>query len=84
MISKILQSFSRSIEQFCLTVGQNNFGNKIPKLSEKKVSAPILIPKLDLGFGSQYRNHVLVAHYSKDMDMDISQLFLSATKSKEN
>ena len=33
MISKILQifkSFSRSLEQFFLTVGQNNFGNKIP------------------------------------------------------
>ena len=29
MISK---SFSRSLEQFFLTVGQNNFGNKIPLL----------------------------------------------------
>ena len=26
------KSFSRSLEQFFLTVGQNNFGNKIPKL----------------------------------------------------
>ena len=26
------KSFSRSIEQFFLTVGQNNFGNKIPLL----------------------------------------------------
>ena len=25
----------RSLEQFILTVGQNNFGNKIPKLSPK-------------------------------------------------
>ena len=25
-----LQKFSRSLEQFLLTVGQNNFGNKIP------------------------------------------------------
>ena len=33
MISKILQIFSRSLEQFFLTVGQNNFGNKIPILS---------------------------------------------------
>ena len=33
MISKILQSFSRSLEHFFLTVGQNNFGNKIPFLS---------------------------------------------------
>ena len=24
------KSFSRSLEQFCLTVGQNNFSNKIP------------------------------------------------------
>jgi hypothetical protein len=24
------KSFSQSIEQFALTVGQNNFGNKIP------------------------------------------------------
>ena len=36
MISKFLpaalnfKSFSRSLEQFFLTVGQNNFGNKIP------------------------------------------------------
>ena len=29
MISKILQSFF--LEQFFLIVGQNNFGNKIPK-----------------------------------------------------
>ena len=27
------KSFSRSLEQFFLTVGQNNFGNKIPFLS---------------------------------------------------
>ena len=43
MISKILQIlslqlrisifFSRSLEQFFLTVGQNNFGNKIPFFS---------------------------------------------------
>ena len=26
------KSFSRSLEQFFLTVGQNNFGNKIPLL----------------------------------------------------
>ena len=32
MISKILKIFSRSLEQFFLTVGQNNFGNKIPIL----------------------------------------------------
>ena len=25
-----VKSFSRSLEQFFLTVGQNNFGNKIP------------------------------------------------------
>ena len=40
MISKILkilglqQSFSRSLEQFFLTVGQNNFGNKIPLFND--------------------------------------------------
>ena len=27
-----LKSFSRSLEQFFLTVGHNNFGNKIPNL----------------------------------------------------
>ena len=27
------KSFSRSLEQFFLTVGQNNFGNKIPFLT---------------------------------------------------
>jgi hypothetical protein len=26
----LFKSFSRSLEQFFLTVGQNNFGNKIP------------------------------------------------------
>ena len=30
MISKFLKNFSQSLEQFFLTVGQNNFGNKIP------------------------------------------------------
>ena len=46
MISKILQilglqprSFSRSVEQFFLTVGQNNFGNKIPFSPKKYVSS---------------------------------------------
>ena len=32
-------------------------------VSEIKVSAPILIPKLDLGFGSRYQNLVSVANY---------------------
>jgi hypothetical protein len=31
-----LKSFSRSLEQFFLTVGQNNFGNKIPRFSHLK------------------------------------------------
>ena len=31
--------FSRSLEQFFLTVGQNNFGNKIPLLLYVKVSS---------------------------------------------
>ena len=30
MISKFFKISSRSLEQFVLTVGQNNFGNKIP------------------------------------------------------
>ena len=30
---KNFKSFSRSLEQFFLTVGQNNFGNKIPFLT---------------------------------------------------
>ena len=30
---RLLQSFSRSLEQFFLTVGQNDFGNKIPFLT---------------------------------------------------
>ena len=29
------KSFSRSLEQFFLTVGQNNLGNKIPNQTEK-------------------------------------------------
>ena len=35
------KSFSQSIEQFFLTVGKNNFGNKIPKMtleSSRKLS----------------------------------------------
>ena len=32
------KSFSRSLEQFFLTVGQNNFGNKIPEIPKKKKS----------------------------------------------
>ena len=30
------KKFSRSLEHFCLTVGQNNFGNKIPFLNSLK------------------------------------------------
>ena len=30
------KTFSRSLEQFFLTVGQNNFGNKIPLLGAKE------------------------------------------------
>ena len=32
-------------------------------VSEKKVSAPIPMPKLNFGFGSQFQNLVLVVHY---------------------
>ena len=39
MISK---SFSQSLEQFFLTVGQNNFGNKIPFI--KTNVTPVLDP----------------------------------------
>ena len=45
MISKILQilglqpRISKSLEQFFLTVDQNNFGNKIPFLPEEKNEA---------------------------------------------
>ena len=51
------KSFSRSLEQFFLTVGQNNFGNKIPlfpfgndgqdrKKSGKKITTKVTkIPK---------------------------------------
>ena len=53
MISKILQIlglqpriskvFSRSLEQFFLTVDQNNFGNKIPFPLDRKCSCFIVI-----------------------------------------
>ena len=54
VISKNLQilglqprSFSRSLEQFFLTVGQNNFGNKIPGFSGcdfgKRYAKPTLV-----------------------------------------
>ena len=42
MISKKFQSFSRSLEQFILTVGQNNFGNKIPFLGSRLLEKKIL------------------------------------------
>ena len=42
-------SFSRSLEQFFLTVGQNNFGNKIPLSFEIEI-APNLYNKLPLTF----------------------------------
>ena len=35
-----------------------NLKKKNISVSEKKVSAPIRIPKLDLGFGSRYQNLV--------------------------
>ena len=34
------KSFSRSLEQFFLTVGQNNFGSKIPFLPYESISKP--------------------------------------------
>ena len=34
-IQAFCKSFSRSLEEFFLTVGQNNFGNKIPVLKLK-------------------------------------------------
>ena len=45
--SSDLKSFSQSLEQFFLTVGQNNFGNKIPFLvsffiQNKRISAIFL------------------------------------------
>ena len=35
------KSFSRSVEQFFLTVGQNNFGNKIPNFQATVFSRDI-------------------------------------------
>ena len=37
------KSCSRSLEQFFLTVGQNNFGNKIPVLALYKAARPAQI-----------------------------------------
>ena len=39
------KSFSRSLEQFFLTVGQNNFGNKIPFVCCLNLSIKIFKPK---------------------------------------
>ena len=41
---------------------------------QKKVTAPKPIPKLDLGFGCQYRNQVLVVHQL--IEMKISSSFV--------
>ena len=35
---RISKDFSQSLDQFFLTVGQNNFGNKIPFIPKKKMS----------------------------------------------
>ena len=49
-----------------------SFGKK------KKVSPPTPIPKLDLSFGSRYRNLVLVVHYPlKSISFSFSTLSLS-------
>ena len=69
MISKILQIlglqpwisifFSRSLKQFFLTVGQNNFGNKIPKLPEIQILNWLYMQsQLTMGMGP-YSVHVL-------------------------
>ena len=55
--------FSRPLERFFLTVGQNNFGNKIPKLFYQKIALfmillkfrTILLPK---GFMLLWREHM--------------------------
>ena len=39
---RISKVFSRSLEQFFPTVSQNNFGNKIPILLQKKLFQPIV------------------------------------------
>ena len=36
------KSFSQSLEQFSLTVGQNNFGDKIPFITSK-ISAYVIV-----------------------------------------
>ena len=43
-------SFSRSLEQFFLTVGQNNFGNKIPFLSKIHYTKAELLQLNDIQF----------------------------------
>ena len=41
---QVFKSFSQSLELFFLTVGQNNFGNKIPKFNDLEDLAKL--PKL--------------------------------------
>ena len=49
-----------------------------------KVQAPILIPKLDLGFGCRYRNQVLVVHYIQvQTKIQQTAVFLGAKKQRE-
>jgi hypothetical protein len=36
------KSFSQSQEQFFLTVGQNNFGNKVPHIKLSSVPGPVI------------------------------------------
>ena len=69
-----IKTFSRSLEQFFLTVGRNNFGNNIPKLSKEN---RITITK---DINSQ---KIYLLMYQKKFKLRIDILFFKVKKFKE-
>ena len=63
-----------------------NFLKKKVFVSVRKVSVPIPISKLDVGFGSRYRNLVSVVHYSTLFNGESSIKLFAASQAymKEN
>ena len=66
------QSFTRSLEQFFLTVGQNNFGNKIPFLKTQDIKNTHSENCTDFEWQTDYtyvlaclRNRNMILHHRK-------------------
>ena len=67
-------SFSRSVEQFFLTVGQNNFGSKIPEFDFKIILALMCRGLLSIRAGWQ-ESGTEAAAYTKTQQVDSSNSY---------